>query len=161
MEPVTVKNKSYQTAIKRTDLSKPIREIMTKTGAGVDLSWPKVVLDYGCGKGTDAKALGTDMYDPWYYPEIPTKQYDTILCTYVFNVIDGGDRLEAFFNILELLKPGGVAYITVRRDYKNWGKNSKQYRVEFGEIDYNKFKLKSFMHRKGQFETYQLFKKES
>ena len=69
-----MKNKSHLTAIKRTKLSVPIR--------GLDLKG-KRVLDYGCGRGSDADLLGADKYDPYYFPERPTGKYDVILCTYV------------------------------------------------------------------------------
>jgi hypothetical protein len=46
------------------------------------------VLDFGSGSGIDVAFLrlngfDTSAYDPHYAPEIPTGQFDTILCNYV------------------------------------------------------------------------------
>jgi len=50
------------------------------------------VLDFGCGNGVDVTFLrnnGFDIvgYDPYYVPEIPNGQFDTIMCNYVLNVL--------------------------------------------------------------------------
>ena len=45
------------------------------------------MLDFGCGRGTDAATYGMDAYDPYWRPEKPTGPYDTIVCIYVLNVV--------------------------------------------------------------------------
>lgn len=58
------------------------------------------ILDYGCGYGTDAgflreKGFSVDCYDPYYFPDFPTKQYSVVLCSYVLDVLtEDSDRLE-------------------------------------------------------------------
>ncbi len=79
------------------------------------------VLDFGCGSGIDVtfmKSNGFDVlgYDPHYFPIPPAGQFDTILCTYVLNVLLPDEQVQVIMAISELLKPGGKAFITVRRD---------------------------------------------
>ncbi len=113
-------NKAHLTAITRRKLSLPTAQLL-KTG-----ELQGNVLDYGCGRGFDADFLGTDRYDPYYYPEVPTGQYDTIICNYVLNVIPKHlDRLKVIRAIVNLLVPGGVAYVTVRNDSFTEGYTSK------------------------------------
>lgn len=93
------------------------------------------VLDYGSGKGMDAKTYGWDMYDKWMGPlEDPNSrafmqydQYDIITCTYVLNTIDSEKEVgDVIWNVQELLKQDGVSFFAVRRDRKNLkGKNSR------------------------------------
>jgi 2-polyprenyl-3-methyl-5-hydroxy-6-metoxy-1,4-benzoquinol methylase len=75
------------------------------------------VLDYGCGHGADADALGADGWDPYWRPRANLGRYNTVLCTYVLNVLeDESAREEVIAAISRCLFPGGTAYITVRRD---------------------------------------------
>lgn len=76
------------------------------------------VLDYGCGKGTDADAMNADGYDPEYQPDRQglRPEYDTITCNYVLNVLPPEEREKVMEDIKRMLAPGGKAYITVRRD---------------------------------------------
>lgn len=51
------------------------------------------VLDYGCGRGTDARhltSLGVPAHgwDPHYYPDAPLEIRDVVLLTYVLNTIE-------------------------------------------------------------------------
>jgi len=110
---------SYKTAIKRSSPSVPLKWLLKNK----EIS--EVHLDYGCGRGDDATYLGCDKFDPHYFPDVPTKKYDTITCTYVLNVIRyKKDRNEVLKDIKSLLNEGGVAYITVRRDIKREGKTA-------------------------------------
>jgi ATP adenylyltransferase len=84
------------------------------------------VLDFGCGTGVDVTFLreqGHDVtaYDPHYAPEYPTGKFDTILCHYVLNVLLPEEQVQVLMAVSELLKPGGKAYFTVRRDIKRAG----------------------------------------
>jgi ATP adenylyltransferase len=100
----------HLTAIDRTKPSAParmLRKLWRLKG------W---CLDYGCGHGMDAYTYGMDRYDPHWYPTRPTRQYDTITCTYVLNVVKPEDIPNILQDIRSLLAPGGTAYLTVRRD---------------------------------------------
>jgi ATP adenylyltransferase len=84
------------------------------------------VLDFGCGTGIDAEFLRKQRhdvaaYDPHYAPQYPTGQFDTILCHYVLNVLLPEEQVQVLMAVSELLKPGGRAYFTVRRDIKRAG----------------------------------------
>jgi ATP adenylyltransferase len=77
------------------------------------------VLDFGCGRGFDVQYYKIDGYDPkWLSPELPTKQYDTITCNWVLNVVSEEEQNIILKQIKSLLKPNGKAYITVRREIK-------------------------------------------
>lgn len=76
-------------------------------------------LDYGCGKGQDAKSYNLNKYDPEFYPIPPEGKYKTIICTYVLNTLPFKvDAERVLQEIWELLDIDGVAYVTVRRDNK-------------------------------------------
>ena len=140
-------NKSHKTAITRNTVSRPMRYL-----AGKALIQGEA-LDYGCGKGFDADACGMKKYDPYFAPECPVDQFDTITCNYVFNVIDSPFEREILLERLqELLKPGGKAYITVRRDIKNEGYTKRNTYQE--NIVLN---LKT-VHKTSSFEIYELTK---
>ena len=81
------------------------------------------MLDYGCGRGRDVEELGCDGHDPHWFPmdlSGHTGFYNTILCTYVLNVVDEATQAEILVDLRRLLRPEGTAYITVRRDKKEW-----------------------------------------
>lgn len=100
----------HLTAIKRTSLSAPTRFLDEE-----DLLIGRC-LDYGCGYGLDAEILGMEMYDPYYHSSFPSGEFDTIVCNYVFNVVHPDEESGVLQAIEGLLRPGGHAYITVRRD---------------------------------------------
>ena len=142
-------NKSHLTAIKRTKLSAPMKYLVEKGLIQGE------TLDYGCGKGFDAEELQMDKYDPHFQPELPTnKRYDTITCNYVLNVIEDSEMRDATLGVITLLlKDGGTAYITVRRDKFKEGFNSRgtyQTIVELG--------LPVLHEKKGSYATYILHK---
>ena len=112
-------DKSHLTAITRKAPSAPIRWLNSH-----NLLVGKL-LDFGCGKGTDAEFFEMDCYDPHYFPERPTGKYDTITCTYVLNVVHKTIGDEIVKQVLVLLSEGGVAYFTVRRDIKKEGLTSR------------------------------------
>jgi hypothetical protein len=91
------------------------------------------VLDYGCGKGDDVEWL-TQLqfyvrgYDPIHQPNgTPLiDRYDTVLCTYVLNVLEPNHWDDILSKLWLVTKKGGTAYIAVRRDaMPEW-----QYKVE-------------------------------
>lgn len=104
-------NPTARTAIVRRELSLPVRWLLR-----ANLIGGRPALDYGCGRGTDAKFLGIDGFDPHWAPELPGKQYNVILCTYVLNVLTEAEAEDVIDHIKSLLTPAGVAYVTVRRD---------------------------------------------
>ena len=117
---------SHNTAISRKGPSSPLLSL-EKMGLVSGR-----VLDYGCGRGSDGKYLlsknvPTDSYDPHWNPIVINKKYDTILCTYVLNVLDKKDEEVLLSNILKHLKQDGKAYLSVRRDIKIDGKTSRGY----------------------------------
>lgn len=114
----------HETAIARKTLSVPARRLRD-----ADLVKGRV-LDYGCGRGRDAKALRCDKYDPHYAPIRPRGKFDTILCSYVLNVLDTPERSKVLADIRKLLKKDGIAYITVRRDANHFQGLSWQHLVE-------------------------------
>jgi hypothetical protein len=110
-------NNSHKTAKTRNKLSAPMQYLLDNELILSKGNYDNMILDYGCGKGSDADALLIDSYDPYYAPTYPTAKYDIITCNYVLNVIESTtERSNVLSNIKSLLKPGGVAYVSVRRD---------------------------------------------
>lgn len=113
-------NHSYLTAIKRTDLSVPVRYLLQH-----DLLKGRI-LDFGCGFGYDTDELkrrGYDItgYDCYYRAEYPEGKFDTIFCVYVLNVLEPYAQAEVMMSVSNLLSPHGTAYFAVRRDIKEEG----------------------------------------
>jgi ATP adenylyltransferase len=84
------------------------------------------ILDYGCGKAKDVEVLHSksyqvDAYDKYYFPDYPSKKYDTILCMYVLNVLLPEEQTLCLIEISRLLNSNGKAYFAVRRDIKYEG----------------------------------------
>lgn len=111
--------KAHMTAISRTKPSKPM-QILEEKGL-----LKGKLLDYGCGKGFDAKHYSMDKYDPGFFPKLPRKKYHTLTCNYVLNVILPEKEQEILDSIKSKLRIGGVAYISVRRDIKKEGYTNK------------------------------------
>lgn len=114
------------------------------------------VLDYGCGRGADVKfyknAVG---YDPYYRPDLKvlTKQYDTVICTYVANILNYEER-KKLYRVLRKL--GRNIFITVRRNIKKDGFTNKGTYQETVYIDQEvKAKL---LWENTNYATYQLLK---
>ena len=84
------------------------------------------VLDFGCGLGIDIsflqeKGFAVTGFDPHYKPNYPKAKFDTIICNYVLNVLLPEEQSHVLMAISELLKPGGKAFFSVRRDIKRNG----------------------------------------
>ncbi|MFD7641815.1 DNA phosphorothioation-associated putative methyltransferase [Kitasatospora sp. NPDC059795] len=78
-----------RTAIGRVALSVPARQAL----ADGQLRPERTVLDYGCGRGDDVRALrGLDCrvegWDPYYRPHVRPTDSHVVLLTYVLNVIE-------------------------------------------------------------------------
>ena len=108
----TDKKSVGNTAISRKAPSRPMRFLYDK---GLLIGR---MLDYGCGRGTDAKFFGMEAYDPYWMPTKPTGAFDTITCHFVLNVVNVQERKRILSEIQDLLSRTGKAYITVRRDMK-------------------------------------------
>ncbi len=128
-------NKSALTAIKRKTLSRPM-QYLNKCGYLIG----KHQLDFGCGKGDDAIELGMDHYDlnhtngrvldyagdSYGLMEGMANTYSVITCNYVLNVIECPiERAKVLSDIRALLRPNGIAFISVRRDIVNEGHTSR------------------------------------
>ncbi|MGV9272322.1 DNA phosphorothioation-associated putative methyltransferase [Streptomyces griseosporeus] len=77
------------TAISRASLSVPARQAVADKQVLPD----RTVLDYGCGRGGDVRALqhlGCQAagWDPYYLPEAELRRADVVFLTYVLNVIE-------------------------------------------------------------------------
>ncbi|MCH6199116.1 HIT domain-containing protein [Aquiflexum sp. LQ15W] len=106
---------NHLTAKERDSISFPARHVLNKGLLRGE------VLDFGCGFGKDVEVLkgkGIDIvgYDRHYFPSYPQKQFDTILCFYVLNVLMQEEQTRVLMEISQLLKPTGKAYFAVRRD---------------------------------------------
>ncbi len=111
---------SYFTAKEREFLSFPAKLLVNKKLLVGE------VLDFGCGFGKDVEILSSrDIkiigYDPHYFPDYPSKKFDTIICFYVLNVLMQEEQASVLMEISQLLKPTGKAYFAVRRDLQYEG----------------------------------------
>lgn len=111
---------SHYTAKEREKMSFPSRILQEKNLLKGD------ILDFGCGFGKDVEELkekGFNIvgYDPYYQPDYPQKKFDTIICHFVLNVLYAKEQACVLFNVSNLLKNGGKAYFSVRRDIKKQG----------------------------------------
>ncbi|QSS96116.1 HIT family protein [Psychroflexus sp. ALD_RP9] len=114
------KTNSHFTAKEREKISFPTRILLNE-----NLIDGKT-LDFGCGHGKDveelkAKGFEIEGYDPYYQPDYPNQKFDTILCHYVLNVLQNQDQAKVLYEVSNLLKFGGKAYFSVRRDINNPG----------------------------------------
>lgn len=123
----STRDKAHLTAISRRTASAPARWLCDPKRGSEFIGDMWTHLDYGCGRGADADTFGWDRYDPHYFPELPTRNdYHTITCTFVLNVIESPVEREMILSIIRsLLRPGGKAYITIRRDVKTEGVTSR------------------------------------
>lgn len=109
-----MKDLSYRTAVARKKLSTPMKFLKSQ-GRLFDR-----MLDYGCGKGSDADEIGMDKYDPHFFPEFRGGPYEVVTCVYVLNVIENPlDRGNVERRVMGKLVPGGDAYIAVRNDKRH------------------------------------------
>ena len=111
---------NHLTAKARETLSYPAKLLLNKNLLVGE------ILDFGCGFGKDVELLkekGKNIvgYDKHYFPEYPTKRFDTIICFYVLNVLMQDEQAKVLMEISQLLKPTGKAYFAVRRDLQYEG----------------------------------------
>ena len=161
----------FTTALTRTSLSVPMRELMNLCLFDLDSK----CIDIGCGKGQDVEFLkclgidivGYDKYNPNFRNDkLLNSTYDIVTCNYVFNVIYDLQEHKELLNKIKRI--GSNIYIGVRSDTraikKDWiyikeqdcwrtGRNTYQrfYTEEmintyFGQVEYiiNNGSLKLF-----------------
>ena len=111
----------FTTALTRTSLSVPMRELMNLCLFDLDSK----CIDIGCGKGQDVELLkylgidivGYDRYNPNFKDDkLLESTYETVTCNYVFNVIYNLQEHKELLNKIKLL--GNSIYISVRSDKK-------------------------------------------
>ncbi|MBS3993801.1 MAG: HIT domain-containing protein [Bacteroidetes bacterium] len=115
MENLKSNPNNHLTAKERENLSFPAKILFNQNLLVGD------VLDFGCGFGNDVKLLKSkgikiEGYDKHYFPEYPTKKFDTIICFYVLNVLLPEEQATVLMELSQLVKPNGKVYIAVRRD---------------------------------------------
>ena len=103
-----------QTAMARTGPSAPAQHLPAHA--------PQLLrgrlLDFGSGRGADAKALRATPYDP-HHPDAavrkrPTGTFDTVLGIYVLNVLPKAERHAALRESAAYVKRGGHLVLAVR-----------------------------------------------
>ncbi|WP_286322121.1 DNA phosphorothioation-associated putative methyltransferase [Streptomyces sp. STCH 565 A] len=106
----------HQTAISRVGLSLPARRAV----GDLQLEPETGVLDYGCGRGGDVRALqhlGLDAagWDPVHFPDGRREPADVVLLTYVLNVIEKpAERRETLLRAWGLAKSALVVSARMR-----------------------------------------------
>ncbi|MGR6913605.1 DNA phosphorothioation-associated putative methyltransferase [[Actinomadura] parvosata] len=104
------------TAIGRTGMSVPARQAVMDLQMDPGTS----VLDYGCGRGADVRALeslglGVSGWDPVYFPHGRLEPADVVLLTYVLNVIeDPAERQRTLRHAWDLAKTAMVVSARLR-----------------------------------------------
>lgn len=111
---------SHLTAKERDKISFPTQKLFEKKLLQGE------ILDFGCGFGKDVeilqkKGLNLEGYDAYYFNNYPSKQFDTIICIYVLNVLLPQEQSRVLYQVSNSLKIGGKAYFAVRRDVHNPG----------------------------------------
>ncbi|GGZ09796.1 DNA phosphorothioation-associated putative methyltransferase [Streptomyces nitrosporeus] len=104
MQQQTWNSDRRRTAIGRVALSVPVRQAL----ADRQLTPDRTILDYGCGRGDDVRALErldckVVGWDPYYRSETRAEPSSVVLLTYVLNVIeDPAERRETLKRAWEL-----------------------------------------------------------
>jgi DNA phosphorothioation-associated putative methyltransferase len=104
---------SANTAMKRNKPSRPLKYLLTNNLV------VGTVLDYGCGRGDDVDHLKHQFevhgYDPNFQTAKPKKS-DTVLCTFVLNVLEKKDRQEVIEKVRRLAKKRAIFAVRSHRD---------------------------------------------
>jgi diadenosine tetraphosphate (Ap4A) HIT family hydrolase len=108
---------SHFTAKERDSLSYPAKFVLNRNLLKGE------VLDFGCGFGKDVELLkekGINIvgYDKHYFPNFPSKKFDTIICFYVLNVLLPEEQSTVLMKLSKLINPDGKIYFAVRRDVR-------------------------------------------
>lgn len=121
MTDMTVSRPEH-TAISRSAMSRPCRDALEHHG------WIHAetrVLDYGCGRGSDVRALlardidatGYDPHAPFGHDQPPVGTFDLVMMLYVVNVLDDRQtRLDAVAGAWSHVGAGGALFLVSRSD---------------------------------------------
>ena len=136
----------FTTALTRTNLSVPMRELMNLCLFDLDSK----CIDIGCGKGQDVEFLkclgidivGYDKYNPNFRNDkLLNSTYDIVTCNYVFNVIYDLQEHKELLNKIKRI--GSNIYIGVRSDTraikKDWKYIKEQDCWRTGRNTYQRF----------------------
>jgi DNA phosphorothioation-associated putative methyltransferase len=103
-------NNSHKTAMTRKKISRPMGKLLDWSLFHEPLG---THLDYGCGKGADI-LHGSVGFDPYYRPDKPQGQFNTVTCFYVLNVVDAPTRKAILEELFEY--SSNLIAIAVRTD---------------------------------------------
>ena len=139
---MTSEIKRHKTAIKRYDLSAPIKSLIRDSLIATGHS----IFDYGCGRGSDVRFLnkqGFDCkgWDPAFCPDEPQVEADIVNIGYVINVIeDPAERTDT------LQKAWGLSrrILVVSALTEMYGRGKKC--VQFGDGIITKLDTLSLIH---------------
>jgi DNA phosphorothioation-associated putative methyltransferase len=138
------------TAISRGGLSVPARQAVADGQIPPGAS----VLDYGCGRGEDVRALrhmGCEAvgWDPFYQPDVPLEPRPVVLLTYVLNVIeDPAERRRTLQRAWDLADT--VLIVSARLTWER----SKVSGEEFGDGLLTRRKTFQHLYRVSELRTY-------
>ena len=144
-------NPFLKTAIKRKDLSKPMKILLKKNLLHGN------ILDFGAGHGLDVSLLsskfrikGYDKYNPDYKDDsLLIDVYDTVTCNYVFNVIPNLEEHQGLLQQLQQLSDN--VYISVRSDKKaiqpNWTYSESELGYWTGRESFQRFYTKELVRK--------------
>lgn len=149
-----------KTAINRKTASAPCKYLR----ANGYLYGFKSLLDFGCGHGADLEfyklsmrsVRGYDCNQESFSAPI-VGSFEVVTCTYVLNTLPKSERFKIYPC---LVADTQVCFVTVRRDIKKEGLTSKgtyqenvNVQADCGELG---IQCESIVHKKGQFEIFQL-----
>ncbi len=92
-------------------------------------------LDFGCGRGDDARYFNMECFDPHYRPQKPEGLFDLVTCNYVLNVVTESEQVGLLQQVQALLAPHGTAFFTVRRDIARTGQPGRGCFQRFVQLD--------------------------
>jgi ATP adenylyltransferase len=154
---------AHLTAIARKTPSAPMKWLVGEFAFGST----DAILDYGCGRGKDVEWMKEHDfniigYDPYYNPHTLANCiqncFDIITCNFVLNVIDSSQAREGVIHHIKgLLKPQGVAYISIRADKKKLNGYTKRgtFQTYVDILPSHGFTL---IHKTGSYELYEYIK---
>lgn len=154
--------KPHLTAITRKSVPVPVDWLIRQNLIQGD------VLDFGCGKcaninnqifGKLEGVTSISNFDPFFEnnPDVLNRQYDIILCTYVLCILPESEEVNLLKQIQTCLKPGGTAYITVRKDIPKQGHGISKRNTFQRDVNLNL----NIVKKRNRFAIYQLTKTEN
>lgn len=121
---------AHNTAISRSTASRPARLIIRpEIENRIQTDRFVHVLDYGCGRGADAKyyrslgavSVGYDPHEPFGYSHMPAGLFDVVSLTYVLNAIPSiEDRVQCLAQAASKVRENGTLFVSVRTVQDVW-----------------------------------------